>query len=81
MKEIFTTKSNPKVRPNDIIVKSHSTATYEDKSLITLGPKIWNSLPEHIKSESSYNNFKEYINTWLGPKCFCTYCKSFAKKS
>ena len=27
LKEIFKTKVNPRIRPNDIIVKTHNTAT------------------------------------------------------
>ena len=42
------------------VVKSHNSATYGDKSLMTLGPKVWNALPEKIKSEASYKKFKEY---------------------
>ena len=42
LKEIFKTKVNSRVRPNDIIVKTQNTATYGDKSLTVLGPKIWN---------------------------------------
>jgi len=76
MKEIFIKKVNPKVRPNNIVVKSHSTATYGDRSLSVLGPKLWNSLPENIKSENSYSKFKEYIKTWFGPTCYCSYCKN-----
>ena len=67
MKNIFTSKENAKVRPNNIVVKSHNSATYGDKSLMTLGPKIWNALPEKIKSETSYKTFKEYIDLWFGP--------------
>ena len=59
MKNIFTSKENAKVRPNNIVVKSHNSATYGDKSLMTLGPKIWNALPEKFKSETSYKKFKE----------------------
>ena len=60
MKNIFTSKENAKVRPNNIAVKSHNSATYGDKSLMTLGPKIWNAFPENIKSETSYKKFKEF---------------------
>ena len=74
MKDIFTPKLYPKVRPNDILVKHHNTMTYGTKSLKTLGPKIWNQLPEDIKSETSYTKFKEYIDTWFGPKCRCNVC-------
>ena len=47
LKNIFTSKENAKVRPNNLVVKSHNTATYGDKSLMTLGPKIWNALPDY----------------------------------
>ena len=68
MKNIFTSKENAKARPNNIVIKSHNSATYgEDKSLMTLGPKNWNALPEKIKSETSYKTFKEYIDLWFGP--------------
>ena len=71
IKDIFTPKLHPKVGPNDILVKHHNTITCGTKSLKTLGPKIWNQLPEDIKSETSYTKFKEHIDTWLGPKCRC----------
>ena len=81
LKEMYKTKVNPVVWPNDIIVKTQNTATYGDKSLTVLGPKIWNSLPQNAKSESSYRMFKECINIWLGPMCYCTYCKYFTRKT
>ena len=31
MKKIFTPKTNGKIRPHDIIVRHHNTATYNDK--------------------------------------------------
>ena len=61
MKNIFTSKENARVRPNNIVVKSHNSATYGDKSLMTLGLKIWNALPEKIKSETLYIKFKEVV--------------------
>ena len=65
MKVIFTPKLYPKVRPNDILAKHHNTITYGTKSLKTLGPKIWNQLPEDIKSETSYTKFKEYKGPYI----------------
>ena len=67
MKNTFTSKENARVRPNNIAVKSHNSATYGDKSLMKLGPKVRNELPEKIKSETSYKTFKEYIDLWFGP--------------
>ena len=74
MKDKFTLKLYPKVRPNDILVKSHNTVRYVAKSLNTLGPKIWNQLPGDIKSETCYTKFKEYVDTWLRSKCRCNVC-------
>ena len=63
MKNIFTPKTNGKIRPQDIIVRHHNTATYGDKSLTALGPKIWNKLTINIKSLTSITKFKGYIRT------------------
>ena len=79
LKKMFKTKVNPSVRPNDIMLNTHNTASYGDKSLTVLDPKIWNSVPENVKSECNYRRFKEYINTWFDPKCFCTYYKYFTR--
>ena len=61
-------------RPNNIQVNTHKTVKYGDKSLRTLGPQIWNSLPEHIKNETDYIKFKEYISQLFGPICKCNLC-------
>ena len=50
MKDIFTPKRDPKIRPFDILVKHNKPAKYDDKSLIALGPQIWNQLPSNVKS-------------------------------
>ena len=74
MKDIFPPKLHPKIRSNDVLIKHHNTITYGTKSLKIFGPKTWNQLPGYIKSETSYTKFKEYINTWFGPKCRCNVC-------
>ena len=75
MKNIFTPKTNAKIRPHDIIVRHHNTATYGDKSLTALGPTIWNKLPTNIKWLTSMTKFKEYIITLFGPSCTCNVCR------
>ena len=72
MNSIFSAKRNSRV--NDILVKIRKSATFGDKSLVRLRPKIWNTLPQNIKAENSYVKFKEYIVTWFGPKCKCNVC-------
>ena len=49
------------VRPKDILVKDPKTVDFEDKSLMSLGPEIWNALQQSAKSESSDDKFQEYI--------------------
>ena len=71
MKNIFTPKTITKIRPHDIIVRLHNTATYGNKSLTALGPKVWNKVPTNIKSLTSITKFKEYMRTWFGPSCKC----------
>ena len=74
MESIFSAKLNARVRPNDIIVKAQKSAFFGDKSLATLGSKIWNASPQKIKTENFYIKFKEYIATWFGRKCKCNVC-------
>ena len=74
MKNLFTPKENLKVRQNDTIVKLINTSRFGNQSLRSLGSKIWNNLPSNIKSEISFPKFKEYIKTWLGPRCRCKVC-------
>ena len=76
MKNLFTSKGNARVHPNNIVVKSHNSATYGDKSLMILGLKIMNAPPEKIKSQASSKKVKEYIDLWFGLKCRCNICKS-----
>ena len=74
MKSILLAKLNARVRANDILVKTCKSSPFGDKSLVRLGPKIWNALPQNIKAENSYVKLKEYIATWFGPKCKCNIC-------
>ena len=53
MKSIFSAKLNARLRPNDILIKTRKSATFGDKSLASLGPKIWNALQQNIKAENS----------------------------
>ena len=61
-------------RSSNIQINIHKTAKYGDKNLRTLGPHIWNSIPEHKKVETNFVKFKEYINQWFGPIYKCNLC-------
>ena len=69
LEEIFNRTKWLTHRPNNILVNVHKTAKYGDKSLRTLGPHIWNSLLEHMKTETKFIKFREYINQWFGRIC------------
>ena len=57
VKEIFQRTKWLTYGPNNTQVSE-----YGGKKLKTLGRGIWNSLPEHIKAETNFTKFKEYIN-------------------
>ena len=74
MKDIFYYSPYNTHRKYDIFVYSRDTSSFGDKSLRALGPHIWNSLPESIKSTDSISIFKSFIKNWSSPKCECKYC-------
>ena len=75
MQELFYLRSSSTRWPNNIVVVKTNTTTYGTKRLRSLGPQIWNSLPEHIKAETSFAHFQSLINTWFVKECLCNLCK------
>ena len=61
-------------RLNNIEVPMVNQVTYGKNSLRALGPKIWNTLPDHIKSSETLIIFKKSIKTWDGENCKCNFC-------
>ena len=51
-----------------------NSVTFGDKSLRSLAPWVWNSLPKQLKTETSYTEFKEEIDKWFDLKCKCSLC-------
>ena len=64
MKNLFAKREVSMRRKNNLEIPDRSTVKYEDKSIRSLGPHIWNGLPEEIRNENFYDNFKQYLNTW-----------------
>ena len=71
MQNLFCLRSSSARRPNNIAAVRTNTNTYGTKSLRSLGPQIWNSLPEHRKTENLLEHFRSLINTWFGKECLC----------
>ena len=62
MKTIFTSKTNSIVWPFYLLVKNCNTEKYGSKSLMALGSKIWNVLPEKIKKKHLLANSRNILN-------------------
>ena len=58
MKEIFYKTTNLTCRPFNIKVNQNNTIKYGNKSLISLGSHIWNSLPKQIKKKPTTISLK-----------------------
>ena len=68
MKTFFTSKTNSKIRPIDLLVKKRNTEKYGSKRLIAVRPKIWNELPKNVKKKHPLENSRNILNrgqTWL----------------
>ena len=74
MKEIFYKTTNFTHRHFNIKVNQNNTTKYGNKSLRSLGPHIWISLPKQTKEGTDCNKFKNYIDKWLRTKCKCNLC-------
>ena len=80
MKDLFEFKSstNPtrsQRNPYDLRHHKPNQGTYGSNSLRTLGPKVWNSLPNEIKSADNFAAFKRLIKEREGIKCGCNVCR------
>jgi hypothetical protein len=36
---------------------------------------LWNSLPDHFRTENSFFQFKSRLQSWNGSKCRCSACR------
>ena len=49
------------------------------ETLRTLGPKIWNLIPDSIRRSRTLSIFKDKIKQWKPINCPCRLCKTFIK--
>ena len=67
MKDYFlqkTTTHNLRIQ-NPLLIPKVETTTYGIKSLSFQGPKIWNSLPDEIKTAQNAEQLKNLIKIWF----------------
>ena len=60
----------------DLDIPRVNQVIFGNKSIRSSGPKIWNSLPPHIKSCENLETFKRVIKNWDGITCNCGLCKN-----
>ena len=76
MQDIFKLKEKTRSarNPNNLIHHRPNQVTFGSKSLLSLGPQIWNALPKEIKLAENIQIFKRMIKQWGGPTCNCNIC-------
>ena len=60
---------------NTLCIPHSKTTRYGLQTLTAYGAKLWNSLPNNIKSCTDLNHFKSAIETWQEPRCKCRMCR------
>ena len=64
---------------NTAVVPQPRTTSYGKKSFRYEAARIWNSLPNEARQMTSFDQFKNYVNSWCGgQKCYCSSCKFHA---
>ena len=53
---------------------------FGSESTVYLGAKIWESIPENIKSSESADIFKSKIKKWVPEICPCRLCKRYVNQ-
>ena len=83
MQNIFSFKlsanlSRSQRNPYDLLHHRPNQTNFGTNCLRALGPKIWNGLPNEMKSAQNIHIFKRLIKEWDGVQCNCNVCQ-FAK--
>ena len=81
MNTIFEIKDIEYNLRNKINFKSRriNSVRYGIDSLTSLGPKIWNIVPQDLKKSESLNVFKTKIKKWIPRDCPCRPCRPLFK--
>ena len=53
------------------LIKQH----LDKKSLLSIGPQIYNGQPNELKSAENLKSFRKLIKQWDGPICKCSACQ------
>ena len=79
LNEIFQERSVPyNLRGNNPFRCRRANSVYHDiESLAFLGPKIWVSVPDEIKTSENVDIFKNKIKKWIPDNCPWRLCRVY----
>ena len=79
MKDTFHFTQKPyNLRNDPELQRRRKRAVYfGTESISSLAPKIWELIPNDIRSANSLGIFKEKIKFWATDKCPCRLCKTY----
>ena len=79
MTDIFHIVEKPYYLRNNSIIQRQANRTvyFGTESISSLAPKIWELIPNEIKSAKLLNIFKEKIKYWTTDRCPCRLCKTY----
>ena len=60
---------------NILDVPQVRTTRYGKKSFMFAAATLWNDLPNHFRTENSFNHLKSLIQSWNGSVCRCSACR------
>ena len=58
-------------------IPSFNTIFKEKENASYYSPKIWNRVPDEIKSLESLTSLKKAVKKWVTPKSYCRLCRTF----
>ena len=57
------------------------TTRYGKKSFMFAAATLWKDLPNHFRTENSFDHFKSLIQSWNGSVCRCSACRQHIQLS
>ena len=61
---------------NTVKIPTVRTVTYGQRSFRLESARVWNGLPNELRTVKSFREFKGLISTWVGLRCNCAMCGS-----
>ena len=73
IKDYFEKNENSVSKKYNLKIPIRNSATFGENSLRSIAPRVWNSLPEQLKTETSYVNLKKKWINGLVPSVNAVY--------